>query len=177
MAIKKYLNKNIVVIPAVGKRPILKQWTTLNSVEAVFKRAKIDNIQITDEGNFGVICGYANNNLVAVDLDLSEHIPAEKKLLDEIIDAIPYSPVSKRGKKGVTLFYISDEPIISESFKVSTSAGIDILSDGRQSILPPSVHPDTKSQYQWDGLSLEEYGIKKLPRISTSYIDKKKDNV
>jgi hypothetical protein len=123
------------------------------------------------DGNLGVACGF--NNLVVLDFDdpnghgwrkdfdkyvipifhKGEHAP-NGKLIEECkiapIDCI--LPVCKVGKRGISLFYrvLTDEPI--KSFTIKDSDGktvIEVLGVGRHTVLPPSIHPDTKEPYTW----------------------------
>lgn len=167
--IKNYLKKQILCVPTNGKRPLIKRWTSIHSTDRMLKEVeRLDKKSVYD---FGVICGEKNQNLVGFDIDLDDSEAWQRDLMEKIVNAIPNSSDSKRGKKGLTLFYRSIEPIASQSFKIDQSNGIDILSSGRQSILPPSIHPDTGKPYEWDNLSLVEYGIENLPIIRTEEIN------
>jgi hypothetical protein len=94
--------------------------------------------------------------LLAVDVDTTD--PDE---LDAIIRALPPSPMVKRGLKGETRFYRAPAEIKSKGYKVPTGEFmpdgkpkrrtlVDLLtgSQTRQSVVPPSVHPDGPT-YVW----------------------------
>jgi hypothetical protein len=102
------------------------------------------------EANVGVVLGSpaAGMKLLAVDVDTTD---ADE--FDEILRALPQSPMTKKGAKGLTLFYRAPAEIKSKGYKVAdrTASGtplkrtlVDLLtgSQTRQTIVPPSVHPD-----------------------------------
>jgi hypothetical protein len=81
------------------------------------------------------------------------------------------SPVSKEGSRGCTTFYRSQQPIPSRDFRVNGIVAVQILSDGRQTVLPPSLHPDTGKQYIWaDKYNLYNCAASDLPLLPDDYI-------
>jgi hypothetical protein len=97
---------------------------------------------IGDEpAGIGVACGL---DLVCIDIDLEEAVPA-------LLAILPPSPVQKKGRKGISLFYRgSTEVIRSRNFRTPEKVGlVDLLSEGKQTVLPPSIHPDTGEPYYW----------------------------
>lgn len=87
--------------------------------------------------------------LLAVDVDTTD--PDE---FDEIVRALPHSPMSKKGAKGITLFYAAPGDIKSKGYKVGPTGAkrtlVDLLTGNqtRQTVMPPSVHPDGMA-YAW----------------------------
>ncbi len=64
-----------------------------------------------------------------------------------LVMALPGMVVAKKGNKGLTRFLRADpaDPVASAKL-----AGVlDVLSDGRQTVLPPSAHPATGREYHW----------------------------
>ena len=81
------------------------------------------------------------------------------------MDAFP-SAVCKEGRRGFTSFFVSDHEIPSKDFKVSKKCVVQVLSVGRQTVLPPSVHPDTGRQYVWmTDHTLVNTRIENLPEL------------
>jgi hypothetical protein len=81
------------------------------------------------------------------------------------------SPVSKEGARGCTTFYRSQQPIPSRDFRVNGSVAVQILSDGRQTVLPPSLHPETGREYIWaDKYNLYNCAASELPLLPDDYI-------
>lgn len=89
----------------------------------------------------GVVLGQLSN-LIALDKDYD--LPNGDDALTRLI---PFSPVAKKGEKGWTRFYQwSGER--SCSFDVGGIRVLDVLSDGRQTVVPPTEHPSGCS-YVW----------------------------
>ena len=79
----------------------------------------------------------------------------------DALDAImPYSPVAKKGEKGWTRFYLYNGER-SCSFDVGGARVLDVLSDGRQTVIPPTVHPSGCS-YAW----ITEFGLDELLSVN-----------
>lgn len=103
-----------------------------------------------------VVCGPASKNLVGVDIDTDD-----EKIRAALLRVLPPTSVIKRGQKGETRFYLGThvEPLekggtLSPSWNIGTGAGsrvCDIIGPGRQTVLPPTIHPDTKEPYRWVG--------------------------
>lgn len=95
--------------------------------------------------NIGVCLGPASN-LACVDID-SENKDLQKKFLK----ALPFTPFVKIGKKGMTLFYQYTTEVPTKSFGLDgeRTRAIEFFTLGKQTVLPPSVHPETKREYRW----------------------------
>src|SRR5262249_38230459 len=91
---------------------------------------------------------------------------------------LPQTPAKKRGAKGETLFFYGPEIKESKSWNINGKRVIDLIGPGRQTVLPPSLHPDTGSPYVWSGAeTLEDleacedrrqYGISSLIEIGST---------
>lgn len=147
---------SIVPLMPRSKRPAIEKWTDYGihlADEATFERwIKWPDI------NIGVTLGVASN-LVAIDLD--NDIGG---LHAQIEALLPPSPVSKIGAKGKTLFYQYNGQK-SQGYSKDGERVLDILSQGRQTVLPPSMHPDG-FPYRWlTTQTLENTGAGDLPHI------------
>lgn len=152
----KYFESELSIIPVEGKRARISAWTEycrhlpLVSTVEDWKAAYPD-------WNIGLCTGPANN-VMAFDLDTdNEDIVKTVNLL------LPPTPVTKRGKKGLTYFYKysgqRSRPIKCNGVQIA-----DILADGRQTVLPPSIHPETNEPYKWLGQSiLDAEDLPELP--------------
>jgi hypothetical protein len=106
----------------------------------------------------GVACG---NGLICIDID-------QEFLLDPILAILPSSPVQKKGRKGVSLFYRGDtEKIRSRNYRTDERVGlVDLLAEGKQTVLPPSIYPDTNEPYfWWTDLTLCDVRLEDLPEL------------
>ena len=118
------------------------------------------------DAGIGVVTG-KQSRIVAVDKDMDLPPAGEKALLD----IIPYSPVAKKGAKGWTRFYrYSGEK--SRSFDAGGCRIIDVISDGRQTVMPPTLHPDGM-HYTWiteDTLDSID-SVNDLPTLPDDFFD------
>lgn len=147
----KYRSRNLSLIPLkLGqKRPLLSGWEQFSDRLPTELEARQ-----WDCGNygFGLVLGPASN-LTALDIDSDD---------PTILNACKQSPVRKRGKKGETRFF----KFCSEIHSMKIAGCIDVLAKGRQTVLPPSIHPDTGSPYYWlTNETLENYNVLNLPEF------------
>ncbi|MET4022781.1 bifunctional DNA primase/polymerase [Bradyrhizobium sp. RT10b] len=93
------------------------------------------------DAGVGVACGLG---LICIDIDFE---PA----MDALLAMLPHSNVQKKGRKGISLFYRGNTDVIrSRNFRTPERVGlVDLLSEGKQTVLPPSIHPDTGEPYYW----------------------------
>lgn len=140
----KYFERGLNVIPCAGKAPVIKAWTR-------FAKEHVEEFEIESwvkdypTLNIGLVLGPASG-LVCLDIDD-----------DALLDKLPRSPLTRRGKKGEGRFFKYREGMISRSFM---NAKIDFLSLGKQTIIPPSIHPEGP-EYVW--LSEDWDNIPELP--------------
>jgi hypothetical protein len=96
------------------------------------------------DANIGIVLGSpagAGMRLVAVDIDTTD-----PDAFADILSALPYSPMVKRGAKGETRFYRAPLTIRSKPYDDTRGGGrtrlVDMLTgqDTRQTVVPPSVH-------------------------------------
>ncbi|GJD31455.1 hypothetical protein PMNALOAF_2714 [Methylobacterium adhaesivum] len=111
----------------------------------------------------GVACG---NGLVLVDIDLEEAV-------GHVMAALPPTFVAKKGAKGLTLaFRGNTAKIRSRAFKIDKVGAVDLLSDGKQSVLPPSIHPRTGRPYVWmTERTLLDTPLAELPEVPDNVAD------
>ncbi|WP_017998105.1 bifunctional DNA primase/polymerase [Paracoccus sp. N5] len=135
------------------------------------------------QGNIGLVLGGAagpGHRLVGIDIDDDALVPG-------VLAQLGVSSCAKRGKKGLTIFARTpeDEPVKSTVIKGGEQHGnIDILADGKQTVIPDSVHPDTKMPYAWVGRPLLETDLTSLPifdatqlRILKAWVEDKETHI
>ena len=103
--------------------------------------------------------------IVGIDIDVND-----KPIIAAIRGCLPYTPAVKRGAKGETLFFRGKCQSLSyNEYLPDGTRGrrlVDIIGPGRQSVLPPSVHPDTGQPYRWIGeKALEDIYPHELPEL------------
>jgi hypothetical protein len=108
-----------------------------------------------------VRCG---NGLVAIDYDDEDAALRASEVLGD-------SLVNKAGRRGWTAFFRADFPVPSEDFvDANGTLALQVLGVGRQTVLPPSVHPDTGQPYRWtNGKSLYDTPLDALPELPADY--------
>ena len=113
----------------------------------------------------GVVGGRASHGLIGIDIDTDDH-----PIKNAIIKVLPPTPVSKSGQKGETRFFYGPDITTSQSWNVNGKRVCDLIGPGRQTVLPPTIHPDTKQPYRWQGAGLEHYDPEDLPLITPDII-------
>jgi hypothetical protein len=88
-----------------------------------------------------------------------------------ISEVLPESPVNKVGERGWTSFYRAESVIPCEDFyNEDGELVLQILGAGKQTVLPPSIHPKTKQPYRWtNGHSLYDTPVEELPLLPADY--------
>ncbi|WP_100960990.1 bifunctional DNA primase/polymerase [Bosea sp. FBZP-16] len=92
----------------------------------------------------GLCVALGFNDVIAVDVDTDDD--AMRSALSAVL---PLSTVQKRGEKGFTAFYRGSRAIQSRHFDIHKSRVVDLLAYGTQTVIPPTVHPDTQRPYVW----------------------------
>lgn len=137
---KYYENElSVILIPYKQKGPRLIGWQQYCETRPSQKQIDAWD-RLWDTGiNIGVCLGPASN-IVALDIDTNDQA---------VINNLPLSPVIKKGKPPYeTRFFKYNKNIQSQKIVVK-GGHLDILSTGRQTVLPPSIHPDTGKPYFW----------------------------
>lgn len=122
-------------------------------------------------GGICLIMGRASKGVVAVDIDTDEGVAP-------VTAALPETPVKKRGQKGETLFFQNPHGVVSKAFTLIHPDGrrqrlVDMLSEGRQTVLPPTIHPDTGRPYIWTGdRELADVDPTDLPALPADALDR-----
>lgn len=118
-----------------------------------------------------VVAGKRSNDVIGFDIDTED-----KEILQSIYSVIPETLVRKIGQKGETLFCRSSN-IESISFTIEEPSGkkqrvLDIIGPGRQTVLPPTTHPETQLAYRWSGpVALEDTAPEDLPMAPDDCLD------
>src|SRR5262249_21485483 len=89
-----------------------------------------------------VVGGKSSHGLVGVDIDTDD--PAIKTAITLVL---PDTLVRKVGQKGETRFYYGPN-VPSRSWNIDHRRVCDIIADGRQTVLPPTIHENTGQPYR-----------------------------
>lgn len=91
------------------------------------------------------VCLVLDHHIKVVDIDTDD-----PELLAAILPILPESTVKKRGQKGFSAFYRGSPDIQARGFNLpGYGRVIDLLAYGKQTVIPPTVHPGTGRPYVW----------------------------
>ena len=165
---KAYLEAGYSVIPDryMGKTPLIKGWSAFCDKQPSEQECEGWVGQFSDT-NIAVTLGAASG-IIALDLDT-----VDQAILDLIYPILPESPVVKRGAKGETRFFrFMNEATAKVAF--NGEMVIEVLSSGRKTTLPPSIHPNGAA-YEWIGkkelLQVRASELPVLPPMLLSHIE------
>jgi len=113
----------------------------------------------------GVVGGKSSHGLVGVDIDTDGDA-----IKTAITNVLPPTPVKKIGQKGETGFYYGPDIVSSRSWNIAGRRVCDIIADGRQTVLPPTIHEKTGLPYRWVGPPLDAFDPKDLPLLPADVI-------
>lgn len=123
------------------------------------------------DANIGIVTGTratAGQIVACVDFDTDD-----PDILDTLTRSLPPSPVRKRGRRGFSAFYLVPAGTLGYRTPIC-----ELLTDTRQTVVPPSIHPDTGQPYQWLGPStLLNTPATALPALSDADLDRFKDTI
>lgn len=172
----KYYESGIYVIPTNEKKePKVKDGfkedaKKLNVVESWIGKYP--------DANIAILMGVGKmQNIVAFDIDLDgplwEDATAEENMTKAAF-CLPYSPVFKKGKKGITIFY-------RYYFQYHKPAGkkiIDFITNG-YTVIPPSFYYEKKDlslnekyNYKWGPYDLLSFDPEELPELKQEDVDR-----
>lgn len=168
-----YLERGYCVIPiAPGtKRPgswtQADGWRGMYDWERFFDRLPTEiEVSHWDEwpdAGIGLLCGKISG-IVGIDRDY------DAPGTDALEQIIPYTPLKKKGAKGYTAFfrYTGER---SCSFNVNGVRVLDVLSDGRQTLMPGTIHPDGHAYIWLTEDIIEDYDPADIPALPAGWLD------
>lgn len=173
-----------IALAGHGYWPIPLRYKTKKPTSAVWQNVRLRGADLEaafphdEQLNIGVLTGLESAPgmfMICIDVDLED-----LTLIGRIHLALgkPKLP-AKRGKKGITFFARVEEQMRKKLFKREDDKGkllgqVEILGFGQQTVVPPSLHPETHNHYEWItswGDPLEDTPVELLPLISKPMID------
>jgi hypothetical protein len=131
----KYFEQGYSVIPLKGKKAFLNGWQRFCD-ELPDARTFETWIANCADDNIGLCLGRASG-LIALDVDHPD-----------LLKLFPTSPVVRQGREGREVRFFRFNPAIPSQGRRS-GVDVELLSTGRQCVLPPSIHPETDKPYIW----------------------------
>ena len=163
----------VPIIPGTKRPGVLSngRWVGLPRWQDRYGKRPPSEFEIAHwcEGDtgIGIVCGPASHGTVAFDVDTD--VPEIRTSLDAIL---PGTPVRKIGKRGETLFYFAPHITASKSWKIDGQVVAELIGPGRQTVLPPTIHPDTLQPYRWSGIEgLDALAPDELPLLPADFVD------
>lgn len=168
--IREYLDKtpSLKCVPVKDKAPVISNWNTIDVSGEI-----IDNWEQDLSGQcngFGFLAGQHNIGYADYDTDDVEIIHR----IDEVLDISQVC--TKKGKKGKTVFFRFDKnPAKNKyTYRLRTSDKSPVLEVNLsvgQTVLPPSIHPETGLPYKWISQSLLDIDIDDLPILDIEKLE------
>jgi P4 family phage/plasmid primase-like protien len=153
-------------------------WHTGRQTDATFQRW----LEQYPNHGVGILCGtpleslgepdFTGQFLIAVVIDHDD-------LVEPVRHALRISQAricAKKGKQGLTIFARGDAEQKNTQLTRKESDGqistlIEILAEGSQTVIPPTVQSDTDAPYTWVGVPLNPASMRDLPELSESVMD------
>jgi hypothetical protein len=108
------------------------------------------------------------DNVWIIALDFDNQKVAERAISQGLL----VSPLCKVGRHGFTSIYRSDKPIKSRDLRSGGRNVVQVLSTGKQTVLPPTLHPETNEPYYWlDDYELQKVRPEDVPTLPDDYED------
>lgn len=154
---------NILPLAKGGKMPVISGWQEWGRVKQA--EFQVDSwCNSYGKGNIGFPLGECNG-VIALDFDYDCD-----GLHEKVKAIIPPSPVRKIGAKGFTAFY-QYKGERNKRYRKNGQTVIELLSTGTQTVMPPSIHPDTEKPYTWlTEDTLLDYKPGELPCLPGDFI-------
>lgn len=160
----KYFEQGINVMPVIGKgqpteNRYAERWSKNKMTDEEFEFLVNKN----PNANIGLLTGEASGQ-IGFDFDYTG--PKAKELESIILNLLPPTDQVKIGRKGFTRMYkYGGHASIKRGWKIGDDLVnvFEIISNGRYTIVPPSIHPDTGTPYTWANGEYDPSKLVELP--------------
>lgn len=143
----KYWQQGYSVVPIAfnTKGPKLSGWQVYCDRLPNEKERKTIFGSHSNNCGIGFCLGEASG-LIALDFDYDHD-----NVHDRINAILPPTPCGKIGKKGYTLFYRVEVEALykGKKYDIGGKSVFEILGKGNQTVIPPTIHPETGKPYEW----------------------------
>ncbi len=144
---KALTERGFTTIPLIGKRPAVSEWQKLTTdvvkakTDVWLKEGKWQNI--------GMLCGAASGNVVVIDFD---GMPGYEQFIAKFPALAETYTVKTGSGNGMHCYYrldlVPDNVDVKGILIGEEYVNIELKADGRQVVIPPSIHPDTLQEYE-----------------------------
>lgn len=163
----KYFETGFNVLPLreCSKAPFINNWSVWCNTRQSASQVDLWATSFP-KCNIGIPLG-SISNIIALDFDIEGG-----EIYDDIIKLLPSMPVKKRGVRGFTAFFKYSGETARKWYK-NGAVVMELLSTGNQTVVPPSIHPDTKQPYTWTTPeTLLDARVSDLPTLPDNFISK-----
>lgn len=168
-SIREYLDKkdSLQCVPVKDKAPFIQGWQDIEVTPEVIDSWEENFTGIAN--GFGVRAGQHNIGYLDIDTDDPELIYKIEEIMDLANTCV------KRGMKGKTVFFRFDKEPKKSKYNVKLRPSdkkpvAEFNFTSGQTVLPPSIHPQTGVPYKWISQPLLEVDIEDLPIIDEDKI-------
>ncbi|RJG05987.1 DUF3987 domain-containing protein [Noviherbaspirillum cavernae] len=170
---QRYIDNGLPVIPiapgtkrpgeyAGGKWRGMSEWQKYST--HLPTELELDFWHAWPDAGMGLLTG-ALAGVVAIDIDTED-----KAILAKIHAILPPSPVRKMGRKGYTAFY-RFRGEVNKSWRVNSQPVMDLLAEGRQTLMPGTLHPDGMTYVWLTEDTLDNFELDRLPQLPGNFIE------
>ena len=170
---ERYIEKLLSPLPIVPgeKRPCIKEWDYYCDHQPE-KRDILSWAQAFPGAGLGVALGTVidkatDSRLISADIDQDDLVEQVKAQIFRNQQGGWKLFIGKQGKRGITVFARSIGLLPGQ--KISNGAGmaVELLSRGQQTVIPPTIHPNTGEPYRWlSNHTLLNADLMRLPVIT-----------
>lgn len=139
----KMAGNGLVPIPLRGKVPQVKGWQQLRDVTEPLVRAWYADGLLQ---NVGLLCGEASGNVVVLDFDGKDGYHAFCEKFPALADT--YTVETGSGDGMHVYVKVTTLPASTGTIEVPGGGKLEVKANGRQVVVPPSIHPDTGAAYE-----------------------------
>lgn len=125
--------------------------------------------ELTPKCNVGAVLGAASGGIVVIDIDRKHGVDGYETMRDWEMEHgdMPETATCCTPTGGYHLYYRADREIRPST---NDRLGVDIRGDDSYVVMPPSVHPDTKTEYTWE-FPPDEVGIADADELVYEFIE------
>lgn len=154
------LGYSIIPLKPKTKQPFMDNWSSY--CESLVDEDTFEEwCEKYGKCNLGICCGVASG-IIAIDIDIRSE--RNKWII---------SPVAKVGNSERITYFFRYNGESSQNFRYDGKTEVELLSNGRQTVLPPSIHPELKREFFWDTYdTLYDVSPKDLPYFDIEKLKK-----
>ena len=124
---------------------------------------------LTPKCNIGMVCGARSDGIVIIDVDNKHGVDGYETMRDWELEHgdMPETVTCCTPTGGYHFYYRVDREIRPST---NDAIGVDVRGDDSYAVLPPSVHPDTLTEYVWENAP-DEFEIAEANELVYQFIE------